>query len=146
MASQSQLTIGDEIAGYTLESLLGRGGMGEVFRAVDAPLARAVALKVLAPGLVQDEASRERILRESQLAASIDHPNVIPIYAAGEADGHVYIAMRLRRGERPSLACCGATAGWRRRARSAWSRRSPRRSTRRTPAASSTATSSRATS
>ena len=69
--------------------------MGEVFRAVDGHLARAVALKVLAPGLVHDEASRDRILRESQLAASIDHPNVIPVYAAGEADGHVYIAMRL---------------------------------------------------
>ena len=89
---------GDEIAGYTLESLIGRGGMGEVFRAVDAHLARAVALKVLAPGLVHDEAFRERILRESQLAASLDHPNVIPVYAAGEADGHVYIAMRLVEG------------------------------------------------
>ena len=89
---------GDEIAGYTLESLVGRGGMGEVFRAVDGHLARAVALKVLAPGLVHDEASRDRILRESQLAASIDHPNVIPVYAAGEADGHVYIAMRLVEG------------------------------------------------
>ena len=98
VATESHLSTGDEIAGYTLESLLGRGGMGEVFRAVDEHLARAVALKVLAPGLVHDEASRERILRESQLAASIDHPNVIPIYAAGEADGHVYIAMRLVEG------------------------------------------------
>jgi streptogramin lyase len=98
VAIEPQLTAGDEIAGYTLESLVGRGGMGEVFRAVDAHLARAVALKVLAPGLVHDEASRERILRESQLAASLDHPNVIPVYAAGEADGHVYIAMRLVEG------------------------------------------------
>ena len=98
MAIEPQLRAGDEIAGYTLESLMGRGGMGEVFRAVDAHLARAVALKVLAPGLVNDEASRERILRESQLAASLDHPNVIPVYAAGEADGHVYIAMRLVEG------------------------------------------------
>ncbi len=98
MATEPQLRTGDEIAGYTLESLVGRGGMGEVFRAVDGHLARAVALKVLAPGLVHDEASRDRILRESQLAASIDHPNVIPVYAAGEADGHVYIAMRLVEG------------------------------------------------
>ena len=98
MATEPQLRTGDEIAGYTLESLIGRGGMGEVFRAVDGHLARAVALKVLAPGLVHDEASRDRILRESQLAASIDHPNVIPVYAAGEADGHVYIAMRLVEG------------------------------------------------
>jgi streptogramin lyase len=98
VASELQLSTGDEIAGYTLESLLGRGGMGEVFRAVDGHLARAVALKVLAPGLVHDQASRDRILRESQLAASLDHPNVIPVYAAGEADGHVYIAMRLVEG------------------------------------------------
>ena len=98
MASELQLRTGDEVAGYTLESLIGRGGMGEVFRAVDTHLARAVALKVLAPGLVHDQASRDRILRESQLAASLDHPNVIPVYAAGEADGHVYIAMRLVEG------------------------------------------------
>jgi tRNA A-37 threonylcarbamoyl transferase component Bud32/streptogramin lyase len=98
VASELHLSTGDEIAGYTLESLLGRGGMGEVFRAVDRHLARAVALKVLAPELVDDQASRERILRESQLAASIDHPNVIPVYSAGEADGHVYIAMRLVEG------------------------------------------------
>jgi streptogramin lyase len=98
VATEPHLRTGDEIAGYTLESLVGRGGMGEVFRAVDGHLARAVALKVLARGLVHDEASRDRILRESQLAASIDHPNVIPVYAAGEADGHVYIAMRLVEG------------------------------------------------
>jgi streptogramin lyase len=98
MATEEHLSTGDEIAGYTLESLVGRGGMGEVFRAVDGHLARAVALKVLAPRLVDDEASRDRILRESQLAASLDHPNVIPVYAAGEADGHVYIAMRLVEG------------------------------------------------
>jgi streptogramin lyase len=98
MTTEEHLSTGDEIAGYTLESLVGRGGMGEVFRAVDGHLARAVALKVLAPGLVHDEASRDRILRESQLAASLDHPNVIPVYAAGEADGHVYIAMRLVEG------------------------------------------------
>ena len=98
MASELQLRTGDEVAGYTLESLIGRGGMGEVFRAVDRHLARAVALKVLAPGLVHDQASRDRILRESQLAASLDHPNVIPVYAAGDADGHVYIAMRLVEG------------------------------------------------
>ena len=140
MASQSQLTIGDEIAGYSLESLIGRGGMGEVFRALDGRLARAVALKVLAPELVGDEAFRERILRESQLAASIDHPNVIPIYAAGEADGHVYIAMRLVEGSdlRTVLRRDGRL---RRGARGRdCSRRSRRRSTRRTRAASSIAT------
>ena len=95
---------------------------------------------------MHDEASRERILRESQLAASLDHPNVIPIYAAGEADGHVYIAMRLVEGSdlRSVLRRDGRLdAGARDRPAR---RRSPRRSTRRTRAGSSTATSSRATS
>ena len=139
LAGETQLIIGDEIAGYSLESLIGRGGMGEVFRALDGRLARAVALKVLAPELVDDEAFRERILRESQLAASIDHPNVIPVYAAGEADGHVYIAMRLVEGS-DLRSGCGATAAWTRFAPSGCSRRSPRRSTPRTHAGSSIAT------
>ena len=145
MATEPQLSTGDEIAGYTLESLVGRGGMGEVFRAVDGHLARAVALKVLAPGLVHDEASRDRILRESQLAASIDHPNVIPVYAAGEADGHVYIAMRLVEGSDLRSRAPPRRPRWSRRGRSRWSLRSPLRSTPRTRAASCTATSSRAT-
>src|SRR5262245_45725798 len=95
MASETEITFGSEIADYTVEGLIGRGGMGEVFRALDRRLARAVALKVLAPQFADDSAFRDRILGESRLAASIDHPSVIPIYAAGEADGHVYIAMRL---------------------------------------------------
>jgi YVTN family beta-propeller protein len=68
--------------------------MARVYRAVDVRLARTVALKLLAPDLAEDEACRERFLRESRLAASLDHPNVIPVYEAGEAEGHVYIAMR----------------------------------------------------
>jgi serine/threonine protein kinase len=98
MDGDPQLTSGDTIVDYTVESLIGCGGMGEVFRAADLRLARAVALKVLAPALADDPGSRARILRESQVAASIDHPNVIPIHSAGEADGHVYIAMRLVEG------------------------------------------------
>ena len=82
---------------------LGRGGMGEVFRAVDAHLARAVALKVLAPGLVHDEASRERILRESQLAASLDHPERDPCLC-GRRGGRARLHRDApRRGKRPSL-------------------------------------------
>ena len=86
--------IGGELAGYRLERLLGRGGMGVVYLAEDTRLGRKVALKLLAPELAEDDRFRERFLRESQLAASIDHSNVIPIYEAGEADGLLFIAMR----------------------------------------------------
>ena len=67
--------------------MIGRGGMGVVYLAEHAGLKRKVALKLLAPPLADDRRFRERFVRESQLAASIDHPNVIPIYEAGEADG-----------------------------------------------------------
>ena len=85
---------GAEIAGYRIDALAGRGGMGEVYRAWDERLGRYVALKLVAPRLADDERFRERFLRESRLAAGIDHPNVIPVYEAGEADGRLYIAMR----------------------------------------------------
>ena len=87
-------TVGDEVAGYRIEALAGRGGMGEVYRAYDERLGRYVALKILAPRLADDERFRERFLAESRRAAGIDHPNVIPIYESGEADGLIYIAMR----------------------------------------------------
>jgi YVTN family beta-propeller protein len=85
---------GTELAGYRVGALRGRGGMGEVYRALDLRLDRPVALKVLAPRLAGDERFRDRMLRESRLAASLDHPNVIPVYEAGEADGRLFIAMR----------------------------------------------------
>jgi non-specific serine/threonine protein kinase len=87
--------IGAELAGYRLESALARGGMAVVFVAEDIRLGRKVALKILAPELAENDNFRERFLRESRIAASLDHPNVIPIYDAGEADGFLYIAMRL---------------------------------------------------
>ena len=86
--------IGSEILGYRIEELLGRGGMGAVYRAEDVALGRKVALKLLVPDLAEDERFRERFLRESRLAASLDHQNIVPIYQAGEADGLLYIAMR----------------------------------------------------
>ena len=79
---------------YELGELVGRGGMGEVYRAFDRRLERPVALKVLSPRLAEDESFRARLLRESRLAAGLDHPNVVPVYDAGEADGALYIAMR----------------------------------------------------
>ena len=89
---------GSEIAGFRLEVLLGRGGMGTVYRAEDLRLGRKVALKLLAPELAENERFRERFLRESQLAASLDHPNIVPIYAAGETGGQLYLAMRFVEG------------------------------------------------
>ena len=86
--------IGTKLAGYRVERLLGRGGMSVVYLAEDLRLGRRVALKLLAPELAEDERFRERFLRESRLAASIDHPAVIPIYEAGESEGVLYIAMR----------------------------------------------------
>ena len=91
----SRCAPGDELAGYRIESLLGRGGMGVVYRAHDLALDRNVALKLLAPELAEDVRFRERFLRESRLAASLDHPAIIPIYDAGEVGGQLYIAMRL---------------------------------------------------
>lgn len=81
-------------AGYRLEAPIGRGGTGTVYRATQLSLERDVALKVLAPDLAADARARERFLRESTLAASLEHPNIVPIYDAGEIDGVCYIAMR----------------------------------------------------
>jgi hypothetical protein len=86
--------IGTDVAGYRIERVLGRGGMSVVYLAHDSRLKRNVALKLLAPELAEDEGFRVRFLRESQLAASLDHPNVVPVFEAGEVDGLLYIAMR----------------------------------------------------
>jgi DNA-binding beta-propeller fold protein YncE/predicted Ser/Thr protein kinase len=90
----SELRPGSTVAGYRIEALVGRGGMGAVYRTVDEGLQRKVALKVIAPELAQDERFRERFLRESRIAASLDHPHIVPIYQAGEADGVLFLAMR----------------------------------------------------
>jgi serine/threonine protein kinase len=91
--------IGASFAGYRIDELVGRGGMGVVYRATDVALERSVALKLLAPDLARDESFRRRFATESKVAASLDHPNVIPIYHAGEHDGVLYLAMRFVRGE-----------------------------------------------
>ena len=86
--------IGDEFAAYRLEEMIGHGGMSIVYRARHHVLERSVALKLLSPELSEDPAFRDRFIRESRLAAGLDHPNVIPIYEAGEELGVYYIAMR----------------------------------------------------
>jgi serine/threonine-protein kinase len=87
-------TVIPELPGYRIERQLGRGSMGVVYLAEDVQLCRKVALKVLAPTLADDELFRRRFDRESQSAANLDHPNIVPVYAAGEAAGSLYIAMR----------------------------------------------------
>jgi serine/threonine protein kinase len=91
--------IAKEFAGYRIDSRVGRGGMGVVYRATDLTLERTVALKVLDDELAKDADFRRRFVSESKLAASLDHPNVIPIYAAGEHEGMPYIAMRFVPGD-----------------------------------------------
>jgi DNA-binding beta-propeller fold protein YncE len=89
-----ELAEGDVFAGHRILGVAGRGGMGVVYRAIQLDLDRTVALKLIAPQLAEDAGFRERFVRESRAAASIDHPNVIPIYYSGEHDGALYIAMR----------------------------------------------------
>src|SRR5919198_4595752 len=90
----SGVRIGGELAGYRIQGVIGRGGMSVVYLAEHVGLGRKAAMKVLAPELSEQEGFRERFIRESRLAASIDHPNIIPIYDAGEHEGLLYIAMR----------------------------------------------------
>ena len=90
--------VGSRIASYRLDEEIGRGGMAVVYRAYDTRLERPVALKVLTPQLAQDEGFRQRFIRESRTAAAVDHPNIIPIFEAGEAAGVLFIAMRYVQG------------------------------------------------
>jgi serine/threonine protein kinase len=94
MSMAQLLELGSDFAGYRIEALIGRGGMGEVYKAEHPRLGSKVALKLLAPELAEEKLFRERFVRESRLAASLNHPNVIPIFDAGEEAGLPYIAMR----------------------------------------------------
>jgi serine/threonine protein kinase len=88
------LAPGEQLAGYEIQERIGHGGMAVVYRALDLRLGRLVALKVLAPHLGEDEAFRQRFMRESRAAAGVDHPHIIPVFEAGEAGGMLFIAMR----------------------------------------------------
>jgi YVTN family beta-propeller protein len=92
------LAPGAEFAGYRIEGVAGRGGMGVVYRARQRRPSRLVALKVIAPDLARDAQFRQRFERESQMAAQIEHPHVIPLYGVGEEDGSLYIVTRFVRG------------------------------------------------
>jgi serine/threonine-protein kinase len=94
----ADLALGDEVAGYRIDARLARGGMGVVYRATHLGLDRPVALKVIARELAGDASFRERFLRESRLAARLDHPATVPIYDSREVDGELIVAMRLVEG------------------------------------------------
>ena len=85
---------GEKLGEFKLLGILGRGGMGVVYEAVQEALDRPVALKVLPASRVIDRRSRERFLREAQAAASLQHPGIVPVFGVGEADGQVYYAMQ----------------------------------------------------
>jgi Protein kinase domain len=91
--------VGSHVAGYTIESVLGRGGMGIVYLARQRSPNRRLALKLINPAFADDDSFRRRFLREATAAAAIDHPHVLPVYDAGEADGVLFIAMRLVDGD-----------------------------------------------
>nr|MDQ3936618.1 serine/threonine protein kinase [Actinomycetota bacterium] len=88
------ISIGSEFAGHRLEGIAGRGGMGVVYKATHLALDRVVALKLIAPEISGDESFRTRFKQESMTAAALDHPNVVPIYDAGEEHGQLYVTMR----------------------------------------------------
>jgi serine/threonine-protein kinase len=94
----ADLAVGDEVAGYRIDARIARGGMGVVYRATHLGLDRPVALKVIARELAGDPSFRERFLRESRLAARLDHSAAIPIYDSREVDGELIVAMRLVEG------------------------------------------------
>jgi len=91
-------SIGSTLAGYRIDALIARGGMGVVYMATHLALERPVALKVIASHLAEQEGFRERFLRESRLAARLDHPGVVPVYDAREDDGELIVAMRFVKG------------------------------------------------
>ena len=90
--------VGTDVAGYSIESVLGQGSMGVVYVARQASPERRVALKLIAPAFAGDDVFRQRFLREATAAAAIEHPHILPVYAAGESNGTLFMAMRLVEG------------------------------------------------
>ena len=120
---------------YQLQELIGRGGMGEVYRAFDTKTDRVVALKVLPPNMAADETFKQRFRRESQAAAGLNDPHVVPIHGFGEIDGRLYLDMRLIEGrnlgtilnETANVAGTGVLRSrWSSRSRRHWMPRMPR--------------------
>ncbi len=94
-----QLTVGQQLGRYRIESKIGQGGMGAVYRATDTELHREVAIKVLPAEVTANEERRQRFRQEALLAAAFNHPNIATVHDVGEQDGMTYIVMELVRGE-----------------------------------------------
>jgi tRNA A-37 threonylcarbamoyl transferase component Bud32 len=94
----SDARLGSTLGDYTIESVIGRGGMSVVYLARHTRLERHVALKVMAEELSENEGFRTRFVREAKMAANLEHPNIVPVYDAGEIGGVLYLAMRVIRG------------------------------------------------
>src|SRR4051794_23836567 len=94
MSTTDDTLIGAEFAGHRIDSVAGRGGMGVVYQATNLRLKRPVALKLISAALASDPEFRARFTRESEIAAQLEHPNVIPVYEAGDENGQLYITMR----------------------------------------------------
>jgi serine/threonine protein kinase len=88
------LSPGSRFAGYQIERVVGLGGVGILYRARQLRLERPVALKLVEPEIARDPVVRERLRREARAVASLEHPNVVPLYEAGEEDGTIFIATR----------------------------------------------------
>jgi non-specific serine/threonine protein kinase len=98
MPTAATLEPGSTLSGFRIDSQIGRGGMGVVYRATQLSLDRHVALKLIAPEIAAEQRFRERFLREAQLAASLEHPHLLPVYEAGEVEGTLFVALRLVEG------------------------------------------------
>ena len=140
-----KLEPGETFAGYRIEGVLDRGGMGVLYKATDPALDRTVALKIIAPEHTQNETAVARFKAEARLAASLEHQNIVPIHRAGEEAGVLYLAMRYVPGTNLRQVIDRGPMDLRRVAPD-HRPRSPTRSTPRTRRASSTATSSPRTS
>ena len=132
--------VGTNVAGYAIESVLGHGAMGVVYVARQDSPARRVALKLIAPAFAGDEVFRRRFLREATAAAAIEHPHILPVYAAGESNGILFMAMRLVDGQDLGEILRGVERSSRSSGSPGSSGRSVKRSTPRTLAAWSTGT------
>ena len=97
------LSSGTKLGRYEIRSKIGVGGMGEVYLAEDTKLNRRVAIKVLLTGLLANEQANQRLLREAQAAAKLDHPNICAVHEVAEESGHIFIVMPYVEGE--SLDC-----------------------------------------
>src|SRR3954470_21641121 len=98
MTATDSVPAGTTIGPFTVEALIGRGGMGEVYRAVHRELERPVALKLLHPVLATQEEFAVRFVREARVMQDLEHPGIVTVWDAGKAEGRLYLAMRLIKG------------------------------------------------